>query len=109
MSPSGHGYERLYEYDVIGAGLSAIGSARNFWLKSGTHELEFLGVRVEALMPYTHVIPADVLDIDDTHRTITVPYTEDKIRGAPHFGLHDPITEADRERIYAYYGVEPPH
>jgi hypothetical protein len=108
MQPVGHAYQRLYKYEIVGAGPSGIGSAEGFWLNHSTGDLEFLGVQVEQFAPHMHVVPADVLDIDDANRTITVPYTRDLILNAPHFGLHDGITPADRERIYAYYGTELP-
>lgn len=108
MEPTDHSYERLYKYQIIGAGPTSIGTAEGFWLDQATGELEFVGVRADPLVPYTHAVPADVLVIDDAERSITVPYTMDKVRNAPHFGLHDPITAEDRERIYGYYGTEPP-
>jgi hypothetical protein len=107
MQPTGHAYERLYKYEIVGEGPSAIGTAESFWLSSASGDLEFVGVRTDVLEPFTHVIPANVLDIDEAHRTITVPYTPDFIHAAPHFGVHDGISEADRERIYAYYGTKP--
>lgn len=107
MQPSDHAYERLYEYEVIGPGPSPLGSARGFWLNRESGALEFIGVRDQALAPFMHVIPLSAATIDDAHRSITVPYTAEMLRGAPHFGLHDPITSDDRARIYAYYKLTP--
>jgi hypothetical protein len=107
MQPSGHAYERLYEFEVIGPGPTPLGSARGFWLNRNSGELEFIGVRVDALAPHMQVIPASAAIVDEGQRTITVPYSADKLRAAPHFGLHDPITQSDRQRIYTYYGMNP--
>ena len=77
------------------------------WNSQQTGELEFLGVKTGWLFGSNHVVPAEQAQIDESARTIQVPYLVAKIKDAPSVEADATISDEQEAEIYRYYGLEP--
>ena len=95
--------DRIYSYSVIDPHAHDIGSIDGLWANQATGDIEFVGIRTGDLSQVMHLMPAQGMDIDDTTRSIRVPYTDLQVQGAPKIGLHDQISDETRQATLAYY------
>ncbi len=96
--------DQLFGCEVTDSNGNKIGKVDSVWVDDATNALEFIGVKVGMLMGKTHIIP--VTQGQTGSGTITVPYAESQIKGAPSFSGDDELSPADEDQIYSYYGVD---
>lgn len=97
--------DRLFGYDVLDETGNKIGSVDNVWVDTATSKLEFVGVTTGWLFGKQHAIPAEQAQIDDTNRTMTIPYSQDLIKDAPSFSGDGELSPDDEEQIYSHFGI----
>lgn len=93
----------VYDAEVVDSAGQKLGTVDGVWVDDATNELEFIGVKTGFLMGKTHVIPTADARIE--RGTVTVPYPENQIKGAPSFGPDQEFTPEDEDGIYRYYGL----
>jgi len=95
---------QVFGYDVTDSDGNKIGSVDNVWVDDATSELEFVGVKTGWFMGKTHVIP--VANAQISGNSIQVPFSEDQIKGAPHFDGDEELSPEQEDEIYGYYGED---
>ncbi len=89
--------------DVAGRGGVELGKVDEIYLDNETLKPEWAAVRTGLFGGNVSLVPLSESTFDGS--SLTVPFSKDKIQGAPH---HDPgreITADDEDELYAYYGV----
>jgi len=96
---------RLYDCEVVDAQGNRIGPVENLWLDPATEQPEFVAVKTGTVMGRTHLVPVAGAQIDDGTRQLRVPYSQDQIKGAPHFPDDAELSEQEEEQVYRHYGL----
>lgn len=94
----------VFGYDVVTADGNKIGSVDNVWVDDATDQLEFVAVKTGFLFGKSHIIPTADAQFGDG--AITVPYSEDQIKGAPTFGGDEELDPEQEQEVYSYYGLD---
>jgi uncharacterized protein (TIGR02271 family) len=97
---------QLYDYDVIDSQGNKIGSVDGVWVDDATNQPEFVSAKTGWLFGKNHIIPIEQAQIDDSSRTIQVPYGSDHIKDSPSFATDAELSPDDEDQIYAYYGLQ---
>ena len=95
----------LFDYAVVDQVGESLGTIHSMWNSEHTGELEFLGVKTGWLFGSNHVVPAEQAQIDESARTIQVPYLLAKIKDAPSVEADATISDEEEAEIYRYYGL----
>ena len=95
----------LFDYAVVDQAGESLGTLHSMWNSEHTGELEFLGVKTGWLFGSNHVVPAEQAQIDESARTIQVPYLLAKIKDAPSVEADATISAEEEAEIYRYYGL----
>ena len=95
----------LFDYTVVDQSQESLGTLHSMWNNQQTGELEFLGVKTGWLFGSNHVVPAEQAQIDESARTIQVPYLVAKIKDAPSVEAAATISDEQEAEIYRYYGL----
>ena len=96
---------RLFDCEVVDAQGNRIGPVENIWLDPATEQPEFVAVRTGTLMGRTHLVPVAGTQIDDANRQLRVPYSQDQIKGAPHFPDDADLSAEEEQGVYSHYGI----
>jgi uncharacterized protein (TIGR02271 family) len=100
-------WERLIEYEIQDQKSQKIGAVHNLWTDENGVPT-FLGVKTGWIFGKNHVVPVHTATVNDRQRIVRLPFSEEKIKEAPTFDADCELTDADEERIYAYYGLQRP-
>ncbi len=98
------GLSNLFDYAIVDQSNESIGTLHSMWNNAQSGALEFLGVKTGWLFGSNHVVPADKAQIDETARTIQVPYLLAKIKDAPTVEADSMVSDEQEAEIYRYYG-----
>ncbi len=96
----------LLDYQVVDQTGTDIGTVHSFWADSTSGKLEFIGVKTGWLFGQNHVVPVDKVETDEAARTVRLPYTLDKVKGALSLDADADITDAEEMEIYRYFGLQ---
>ena len=96
---------QLLDSEVVDAEGNRIGAVENLWLDPATEQPEFVAVKTGTVMGRTHLVPVAGAQIDDATHQLRVPYSQDQIKGAPHFPADANLSEQDEEQVYRHYGL----
>ncbi|HEY0792820.1 MAG TPA: PRC and DUF2382 domain-containing protein [Chthoniobacterales bacterium] len=94
----------LFDYAVVDQSHENIGTLHSMWNNEHTGALEFLGVKTGWLFGSNHVVPADKAQVDESARTIQVPYPLTLIKEAPTIDADAEISGDREAEIHRYYG-----
>ncbi len=95
----------LLDYQVVDQTGEEIGTVHSFWADPETGSLQFVGVKTGWLFGQNHVIPIERVEMDDANRTLRIPYTAEKVKGALSIDADSEITDAQEAEIYRYFQV----
>lgn len=98
-------YPDLFDYSVVDQSGESLGTLHSMWNSEHNGQLEFLGVKTGWLFGSNHVVPAEKAQIDESARTIQVPYLLAKIKDAPSVDADSTISDEEEAQIYRYYGL----
>lgn len=70
-------------------------------------ELEYIGVKMDALGTSTTLIPAELVHLDDQQPVVGVLAEKETVKGGPAFDDDQEITSEYEARVRAYYGLGP--
>ncbi len=98
-------YPDLFDYSIVDQSGESLGSLHSMWNSEHNGQLEFLGVKTGWLFGSNHVVPAEKAQIDESARTIQVPYLLAKIKDAPSVDADATISDEQEAEIYRYYGL----
>ena len=96
---------QLLDSEVVDAQGNRIGAVENLWLDPATEQPEFVAVKTGTVMGRTHLVPVAGAQIDDATHQLRVPYSQDQIKGSPHFPADANLSEQDEEQVYRHYGL----
>jgi uncharacterized protein (TIGR02271 family) len=105
MKNDSRNLEQYVDHDVTDQTGNKIGKLTCLWSDSNG-EPAYLGVQTTWLFGKTHVVPAQRAQVNETSRTIRLPYTSEKVKGAP---AYDPAAEIDAStefELRSYYNIE---
>ena len=94
----------LFEYAIVDSNQESIGTLHSMWTNEQSGQLEFVGVKTGWLFGSNHVVPVGKAQIDETTRTIQVPYTLALVKDAPTVEADATISDAQEAEIFRYYG-----
>jgi len=95
--------EDLRGVDVNGAGGEKLGKAEEIYLDNETSKPEWAAVKTGLFGSHVSLVPLSAADW--AGGVLTVPFTKDKVKGAPN---HDPgreISADDEVELFTYYGI----
>jgi uncharacterized protein (TIGR02271 family) len=103
-NPTSLGELRRYlDYTVVDRDNSRVGTIDAVW-EDHTSQPAYLAVRTGWLgMGKAHVVPAQSASVNESSRTIRLPYTSDQIKQAPAFDCQSDITFDSEKQITSYY------
>lgn len=90
--------------EVVDVEGNKVGTVDSVWVDEVAQCVEFLGLSTGWIFGQTHIVPAGAEQVKDD--VITLPYTTEKVKGAPHFDKDAEIWPTDENKIYQYFGVE---
>ncbi len=96
--------DQLFGNDVMTQDGKKLGSVDNVWIDDSTSQPEFVGVKIGRFMGHTHIIP--LADANSESTTITIPYSEDQVKNAPHYADDQELSPSDEDQIYQYYNLD---
>lgn len=101
-------FERLIGYRVEDINGEKIGSVHNVWTDE-TGQPAFLGVKTGWLgLGKSHVIPVYTAHVNDRQKIVRVSFDSEKVKNAPSFDADADLSSEDQDRVYSYYGTQPP-
>ena len=96
---------RFIDYTVVDREGDKIGSIDAVW-QDHTEQPAYLAVRTGWLgMGKAHVVPAQRAEVNETRKTVRVPFSKEEIKNAPSFDSQDDITEETEFTISSHYGI----
>jgi uncharacterized protein (TIGR02271 family) len=98
------GWERLVDYDVQDSANNKIGTVNNLWIDH-SGQPTYLGVKTGWVFGKNHVVPVSTATVNERQHMIRLPFTEEKIKGAPAFDADHELSDADDHTIDSYYGM----
>ena len=96
--------QRLIGYEIRDENEEEIGEVHNLWLDD-TGQPIFLGVKTGWFFGKNHVVPVYGAQVNNNQEIIRIPYTKEKIQGAPTNDADQEISDAHVQEILEYYGV----
>ncbi len=96
----------LLDFNVVDQNKESVGTLHSMWNNQQTEELQFLGIQTGWLFGSNHVVPAAGAQVDESTRTIQLPYLLAKIKDAPSMDADSEISNEQEEEIYRYYGAD---
>ena|SRR5947209_4995299 len=93
----------LFSYRVLDAAGEPVGSVEQVWTDPVTGRPQFIGVRTGGFWKRTRVIPAGDKQIDARARALRVPYTWERIGGAPSHDSLVRLTSEQERTVEGYY------
>jgi len=97
--------KEIFDYDVYDRNGRKVGSVENLWADN-SNEIGFIGIRTGWLnLGKNHVIPADHLSIDESTKSVRVPYDEDTIKGSPSYDSTGDFGDDTEDRIRSHFGL----
>jgi len=98
--------EQYVHHKVVDQNGDKIGTLQCLWSDQESEPV-YLGVQTGWLFGKTHIVPAERVEVNESARTIRLPYTVQKIKDAPSFDSKcemDPNTERE---VRSYYNISP--
>ena len=95
----------LLDYKVVDQNGSDIGTMHSFWADPQSGKLQFFGVKTGWLFGQNHVIPVDRAEVDESNRTVRIPYTTDFIKDSVSIDADSEISDEQEQEIYRYYSM----
>jgi len=96
---------RFIDYTVVDREGDKLGSIDAVW-QDHTDQPAYLAVRTGWLgMGKAHVIPAQRAEVNETRKTVRVPFSKEEVKNAPSFDSQDDITEETEFTISSHYGI----
>lgn len=86
--------DQIVGYDALDNHGDDIGNVTAFWTDHRGRPA-FIGVRTLWMLGKTHVVPAFGAEVNHARKQIRVPFTNEDVKGAPHF---DPDAEIDASK-----------
>jgi len=97
--------KEIFDYDVYDRSGRKVGSVENLWADN-TNEIGFIGIRTGWLnLGKNHVVPADHLSIDESTKSVRVPYDEDTIKSSPSYDSSGDFGDDMESRIRSHFGT----
>jgi uncharacterized protein (TIGR02271 family) len=107
MSTLTGGLDRYIDYDVVDDHEHKVGTLNSLWVDRGGHPM-FLGIKTGVIFGKTHVVPTEVAKINQSGRSIRLPYSEDMIKGAPAFEADKDLDITNEREVYRYFHLGEP-
>ena len=96
---------RFIDYTVVDREGDKIGSIDAVW-QDHTDQPAYFAVRTGWLgMGKAHVVPAQRAEVNETRKTVRVPFSKEEIKNAPSFDSQDDINEDTEFTISSHYGI----
>lgn len=96
---------RLFGFEVVGNDGNSIGKVDNIWMDE-TRQPAFFGIQTGWLFGQIHVVPAHRSEVNFQKRNIRLPYSEEKVKGAPSYDPSVDLTPEQEHEVYRYYNIE---
>jgi len=103
MTPADPSAQALDAGVVIGG--AEVGRVGRVYTDNETGQPSWVTVKTGWFGTSESVVPLSAESIDGD--TIRVPYDKDMIKGAPHAGAGEPLSETDEQELYGYQAVGP--
>jgi uncharacterized protein (TIGR02271 family) len=103
MTTSNSSPELLLNGTVVDSDGDAIGKVGQVYLDYQTGAPSWVTVKTGWFGTGESFVPQGAAGIDG--ETIRVPYSKDTIKGAPHYDVGAPLSQADEAALYSYYGL----
>jgi uncharacterized protein (TIGR02271 family) len=96
---------RFIDYTVVDREGDKIGSVDAVW-QDHTNQPAYFAVRTGWLgIGKAHVVPAHRAEVNETRKTVRVPFSKEEIKNAPSFDSQDDINEDTEFTISSHYGI----
>lgn len=96
---------RFIDYTVVDREGDKLGSIDAVW-QDHTDQPAYFAVRTGWLgMGKAHVVPAQRAEVNETRKTVRVPFSKEEIKNAPSFDSQDDINEDTEFTISSHYGI----
>lgn len=89
--------------DVIGANGDKLGKVDEVYLDNETGKAEWVSVKTGFFGSNTALVPVAAADWDGSQ--LTVPFSKDMVKDAPHNDPGHEISESDEAELFTYYGI----
>jgi stress response protein YsnF len=96
----------IYDYDVFDMDGNKIGPVEGLWADEATGKPEFAAVKTGWIFGRSHLVPISEGELDETRRSIRVPFPESKIKDAPHFEADHDLSPEEESRVYDHYRLD---
>jgi sporulation protein YlmC with PRC-barrel domain len=104
MSGSGEEYRLWRHKDVLDTTGDKIGSVDDVYYDDATGRPQWLLVKTGLLGTKKVLVPA--YDVGLQGDELTVPFTEEKVKGAPRFDPDEMLTEEHERTLYSHYDLD---
>ncbi len=96
---------RFLDYTVVDREDSRIGTIDAVW-QDHSNQPAYVAVRTGWLgFGKAHVVPAQRAEVNESKKTVRLPYLADEIKSAPSFDSQEDITEEAEYTISSHYGI----
>lgn len=102
LDRSGDAVQRLMGYEIRDRDEEEIGEVHNLWLDD-TGQPIFLGVKTGWFFGKNHVVPVYGAQVNNNQEIIRLPFTKEKIQGAPTNDADQEISDTHVQEILEYY------
>ena len=89
---------------VVSTDGSKIGKVGNVFVDEGTENPEWVTVTTGMFGSHESFVPVSGATLSGTN-DLTVPYSKDQVKDAPHFDTNHNLSESDEAALYSHYGV----
>ena len=98
--------QSLLDYQVVDKASNNIGTIHSLWADEESGKLQFVGVKTGWLFGQNHVVPVEKAEVDETNRSVRIPYESEFVKNAPSVDADASISDQEEAEIYRYYGVQ---
>ena len=91
-----------FNREVVGPDGSKIGSVSNVFVDEGTDDPEWVTVKTGMFGSHESFVPIAGSSMAGSNE-LSVPFSKDQVKDAPHFDTDQALTEADESALYSHY------
>src|SRR5258705_10077107 len=99
--------EQYVHHKVVDQNGDKIGTLQCLWSDQESEPV-YLGVQTGWLFGKTHIVPAERVEVNESARTIRLPYTVQKVKDAPSFDSKCEIDPNTEREVRSYYNMISP-
>jgi len=96
------GIDRTVEHDVLDKANNKIGTLSCVWVDSSGRPA-FLGIKTGWIFGKTHVVPAEVAEVNSVARRIRLPFDQEMIKTAPTYDADQELGFEAERKVRDYY------